>query len=62
MVAKLEKAMPPPEREDVQAPNPGCSGEMTCICDWCTAERVRRVKRGIRPTVKPWQPRPRKGL
>lgn len=27
-----------------------CTGQYECICDTCTAERIRRVKRGIRPS------------
>ncbi len=37
-------------------PSHACSGEMTCICDHCTAERVRRVKWGVRrPPKQPWE-------
>lgn len=38
---------PPPDAVVIPMPGP-CTSEMTCICDVCTAERIRRVKHGVR--------------
>lgn len=35
-----------------------CTGGYSGDCMWCIADRVRRVRAGIRKPRQPWQPRP----
>jgi hypothetical protein len=64
VTATLHILTPDPQPPDnlVAFAMPGaCAGEMTCDCVTCQAERVARVKRGVRATgSQPWQPRARK--
>lgn len=43
-----------------EAPQPACTGSLTCECPVCERDRLAAVRRGSRDTAQPWMARPRR--